>query len=44
MVPEFLTGVIAPMFTPCKADGSLDPKGASEFARFLLDRGAVTSG
>ena len=43
MIPEFLTGVIAPMFTPCKTDGSLDPKGASEFAQFLLDRGAVTT-
>ena len=43
MIPEFLTGVIAPMFTPCNEDGSLDPKGASEFARFLLERGAVTT-
>ena len=43
MVPEFLTGVIAPMFTPCNEDGSLDPKGGSEFARFLLDLGVVTT-
>jgi len=43
MVPEFLTGVIAPLFTPCNEDGSLDPKGASEFTRFLLDRRAVTT-
>ncbi len=43
MVPEFLTGVIAPMFTPCKEDGSLDTRGAGEFARFLLDRDAITT-
>ena len=43
MVSEFLTGVIAPMFTPCNADGSLDKKGAAEFARFLHDRRSVTS-
>jgi len=41
MIPEFLTGIIAPMFTPCDEDGSLDPKGAGEFARFLLDRGVI---
>jgi dihydrodipicolinate synthase/N-acetylneuraminate lyase len=43
MIPEFLTGVIAPMFTPCNEDGSLDPKGAGEFARFLLDKGVITT-
>jgi len=43
MVPEFLKGVIAPMFTPCNANGSLDANGAQEFARFLLDRDAITT-
>ena len=43
MVPEFLKGVIAPMFTPCNADGSLDTKGARGFAQFLLDRDAITT-
>jgi dihydrodipicolinate synthase/N-acetylneuraminate lyase len=43
MIPEFLTGVIAPMFTPCNADGTLDTRGAGEFARFLLERDGITT-
>jgi 4-hydroxy-tetrahydrodipicolinate synthase len=43
MLPEFLTGVVAPMFTPCNEDGSLDTRGAQEFARFLLERNVITT-
>jgi len=43
VVPKFLKGVIAPMFTPCKPDGSLDPWGAAEFANFLCGRDGISS-
>jgi dihydrodipicolinate synthase/N-acetylneuraminate lyase len=42
-MPEFLTGVIAPMFTPCNEDGSLDDEGIRSYVNWLKDTGAVTS-
>lgn len=41
--PTFLTGVIAPMFTPRHADGSLDLPGARTMVRWLKDRKCVSS-
>ncbi|MBU7004222.1 MAG: dihydrodipicolinate synthase family protein [Theionarchaea archaeon] len=42
-MPEFLTGVIAPMFTPCNEDGSLDEEGIRSYIQWLKGTGAVTS-
>jgi len=41
--PTFLTGVIAPMFTPRHADGRLDLDGARSFVRWLQSRKCVRS-
>ena len=43
MIPEFLRGVIVPLFTPCNADGSIDPVGVKEFVRYINDRGSISS-
>lgn len=42
-VPGFLTGVIAPMFTPRFEDGRLDLDGARNFVRWLKSRKCVSS-
>lgn len=42
-MPEFLTGVITPMFTPCHEDGSLDEEGIRSFVGWLKDTGAVST-
>jgi len=42
-MPEYLTGVIAPMFTPCNEDGSLDEDGIRSYVQWLKGTGAVTS-
>ena len=36
-------GVIVPMFTPCLADGRLDPRGIAEYVRYLRDRAGVAA-
>lgn len=36
-------GVIVPMFTPCLADGSLDPRGIAEYVRYLRDRAGIAA-
>jgi 4-hydroxy-tetrahydrodipicolinate synthase len=41
--PEFLTGIITPMFTPRHADGQLDLAGARNAVRWLKDRKCVSS-
>ncbi len=43
MIPKFLTGVITPLFTPCKPDNSLDHKGIAAMVRWLKGTGAVTT-
>ncbi len=42
-MPEYLTGVITPMFTPCHEDGSLDEEGTRSLIQWLKATGAVTS-
>ncbi len=42
-MPEFLTGVITPMFTACDKDGRLDETGIRSQVRWLKDTEAVTS-
>ena len=42
MPPTFLTGVIAPLFTPCYAeDRAIDYRGAAGLVDYLADTGAV---
>jgi len=42
-MPEFLTGVITPMFTACHQDGSLDEEGIRSQVQWLKRTKAVTS-
>ncbi|MCC6728353.1 MAG: dihydrodipicolinate synthase family protein [Chthonomonadales bacterium] len=39
--PDFLRGIIAPMYTPVHGDGSLDEEGAAEMVRWLAACGCV---
>lgn len=39
--PDFLRGVIAPMLTPCRPDGSLDLPGVKRQAKWLAERRCV---
>ena len=42
-MPEFLTGVITPMFTPCHEDGSIDQEGVRSLVSWIKGTGAVSS-
>ena len=41
--PAFLHGVIAPMFTPCNADHTLDEQGIRAYTDALIETGAITT-
>ena len=43
MPPTFLTGVIAPLFTPCFPDRTIDYRGGGALVDYLADTGAVRS-
>jgi 4-hydroxy-tetrahydrodipicolinate synthase len=42
-MPEYLTSVITPMFTPCNEDGSLDLGAIPSYVKWLKGTGAVTT-
>ena len=42
-MPEYLTGVITPMFTPCHEDGSIDEEGVRSLVSWLKGTGAVST-
>ena len=42
-VPDFLAGVIVPMFTPAREDGNIDYDSLREYTRWLVENPAVTS-
>jgi 4-hydroxy-tetrahydrodipicolinate synthase len=43
MIPPFIRGSIAPVFTAFNADGSLDDDGQRRFLDFLLDNGGISA-
>ena len=43
MIPQYVRGSIAPVFTAFNADGSLDDDGQRNLLDFLLDRGGVSA-
>ena len=42
-IPAFLHGVITPMFTPCRPDGSLDEAAIRSYTDYLIDMGSITA-
>lgn len=43
MIPSFVHGPIAPVFTAFNQDGSFDEKGQREFLAFLMERGGIAA-
>ena len=42
-IPEFLHGVITPMFTPCNPDNTIDEPGVRAWVDYLIGTGAITT-